>query len=48
MFLDCAVCSGADYIISGDKHLLDLGKYSGIMIMSPKDFFTRTMNETLE
>ena len=48
MFLECAVYSGADYIISGDKHLLDLGKYSGIVIMSPKDFFTNVMNETSE
>jgi putative PIN family toxin of toxin-antitoxin system len=36
--LECAVAGGADYIVSGDKHLLDLGEYEGIRILSPADF----------
>ncbi len=31
----------ADYIISGDKHLLDLVTYSGIPILKAKDFLIR-------
>ena len=38
IFLECAVDGRADYIISGDKHLLDLGLYRGIHIIRAKDF----------
>ncbi|MBU0566967.1 putative toxin-antitoxin system toxin component, PIN family [bacterium] len=37
-FLECAVSGGAAYIVSGDKHLLDLGGYDGIEILTPKRF----------
>ncbi|MHB1335480.1 MAG: putative toxin-antitoxin system toxin component, PIN family [Candidatus Humimicrobiaceae bacterium] len=36
--LDLAVFSGADYIITGDKDLLSLGKYKDIIIITPADF----------
>ncbi len=32
--LECAVVSKARYIVSGDKHLLKLGRYRGIKIVS--------------
>lgn len=28
----------ADYVVSGDKHLLNLKEYQGIKILSPRDF----------
>ncbi len=31
--LECAVEGGADSIVSGDRHLLDLGEYAGIPIL---------------
>ncbi len=31
--LECAVEGGADSIVSGDRHLLDLGEYAGIPII---------------
>ena len=37
-FLVAAIEGNADYIVSGDHHLLDLKKYEGISILSPKDF----------
>ncbi len=37
-FLDAAVSGKADYIVSGDKDLLDLGRYQAIEIISPKEF----------
>ncbi len=37
-FLECAVECKADYIISGDKHLLDLGEHGGIKIVSASQF----------
>lgn len=36
--LECAVDSNADYIISGDSHLLDLKDFRGIKILSPDKF----------
>ena len=33
-----AVTVKADYIVSGDKDLLDLGNYQSILIVSPKKF----------
>ncbi|HEV2107694.1 MAG TPA: putative toxin-antitoxin system toxin component, PIN family [Thermomicrobiales bacterium] len=39
MVLECAVAGGADVIVTGDKkHLLPLGSYSGIPIVSPAGF----------
>lgn len=41
IFLECAVDGEANYIISGDKHLLDLGMYNGIQIIRAKDFLIK-------
>lgn len=40
-FLACAASGGADCLVTGDPHLLKLGSYSGIPILSPADFLTR-------
>ncbi|MCJ7728066.1 MAG: putative toxin-antitoxin system toxin component, PIN family [Actinobacteria bacterium] len=37
-FIECAVTNKADYIISGDNHLLNLREYGNIKILSPKEF----------
>ena len=37
--LDCALAAGADVIVSGDKHLLELGKFKKTKILSAKEFF---------
>ena len=34
----CALEAGADYIITGDPHLLDLKQYRGIRIVTPRAF----------
>jgi len=36
--LECAVAGKADYIVSGDRHLLKLGAYQGIPILSVRQF----------
>ncbi len=36
--LECALESGAEYIISYDKHLLRLKEYLGIKILTPEEF----------
>ena len=37
-YLECAIEGEADYIVSGDQHLLDLGEYQGIGILTPRAF----------
>jgi putative PIN family toxin of toxin-antitoxin system len=37
--LECAQASNAAFIVSGDKHLLELGKYRKTRIQSPREFF---------
>ncbi|MFP4082484.1 MAG: putative toxin-antitoxin system toxin component, PIN family [Candidatus Aminicenantes bacterium] len=39
-FLELAVTGKADYILSGDKHLLELKNFRGIKIITPAEFFT--------
>jgi putative PIN family toxin of toxin-antitoxin system len=38
MFVECALLGRAQFIISGDKHLLNLGSYEQIEILPPADF----------
>ena len=37
-FIETAVCGKADYIVTQDKHLLDIKEFEGIKIVTPKDF----------
>jgi len=42
MILECALAAEADFIVSGDKkHLLTLGQFRGIPIVSPAEFLRR-------
>lgn len=36
--LECAVEGNANYIVSGDRHLLDLERYQGIEIITTSEF----------
>jgi putative PIN family toxin of toxin-antitoxin system len=36
--LECAVEAGVEYVVSGDKHLLELGEYATIRILTPSQF----------
>jgi putative PIN family toxin of toxin-antitoxin system len=36
--LECAVAGKAQYIVSGDRHLLELKEYRGIQILTPREF----------
>ena len=40
-FVECALRGGASWIVSGDHHLLDLGEYEGICILSAAEFVAR-------
>lgn len=39
-FIECAVSGKADYIVSGDKHLLRLREYTGIKILKAVEFLS--------
>ena len=39
-FIECAVVGGANWIVSGDRHLLALTEYQGIRIWNARDFLT--------
>ncbi len=43
-FLECAVAGEANYIVSGDRHLLDLQEYRGIQIL-PAGVFLAVLAE---
>jgi len=38
--LECAVIAKANFIVTGDKHLLSLREYKGTRIVSPSSFMT--------
>ena len=38
MFLACALEGRADYLVSGDRHLLEIGSYHGVPIVTPQEF----------
>ena len=37
-FLACAIACGASFIVSGDRHLIEIKKFKDISIMTPKEF----------
>jgi uncharacterized protein len=39
--LECAVAGRADYIVSGDRHLLKLKEHAGIPILTARKFLDR-------
>lgn len=42
-----AVEGKARYIVSGDEHLLNLGQYRGVKILSPRDFVVNVLGEKI-
>lgn len=48
VFLRCAVVADAVCILSGDHHLLNLGSYADIPILTVREFFAKMFPEYLE
>ena len=48
IFVNCATAVGARYLISGDKHLLDLGQWRGIPIVTPHTFLEKEFPRLLD
>ena len=43
--LETAVAASVDYIVSGDEHLLTLGMFQGIPILTPAEFVRAVLAE---
>jgi len=43
VFLRCAVAASAACVVSGDNHLLDLGAYADIPILTVRDFLAKKL-----
>jgi putative PIN family toxin of toxin-antitoxin system len=39
--IECAVAGKADYIVSGDRHLLQLAQHEGVEIMNVRQFLAK-------
>lgn len=37
-FIACALAAGASFLVSGDRHLLEVGEYRGVRIVKPRAF----------
>ena len=37
-FIECAIAANADYLVSGDEHLLEIGRYQDTRIVSVREF----------
>ena len=48
IFLQCAIASGAAYVVSGDYHLLDLKAYADIPILTVQEFFIKVFPSRLD
>lgn len=46
MVLECALESGASFIVSGDRHLLDLVEFRGIRIVTPSEYLKQIAEKT--
>ena len=38
-FVSCAIKGGCQFIVSGDKDLLDISGYRGVKVVTPREFF---------
>jgi putative PIN family toxin of toxin-antitoxin system len=45
VFLRCAQAADALFVVSGDRHLLALGTYAGIQIVTARDLLTNEFHE---
>ena len=45
-FLELAVSGKANYVVSGDRHLLALHPFRGIAILTPNDFLAAARRRT--
>jgi uncharacterized protein len=47
-FLACAVTASAQYVVTGDRDLLDVSPCQGVIVMRPKNFVQGVVDKTAE
>lgn len=47
-FLSTAIEGSATYVVSGDKHLLDLGEYEGIKMLKARNFLEEVLHKKIK
>ena len=48
IILECAKEGKVDYVITNDKHLLNIKEFEGIKILTPESFLMQIKNETIK
>ena len=43
-FLSCALSADVEYLVTGDSHLLDLGRYQTVRILTAAEFYEEYIN----
>lgn len=38
VIVECALTAGAEYVVTGDRHLIDMGRYADVSIVRPARF----------
>ncbi len=44
-FIECAIAGNADVIVSGDRHLLEIGMYESTPIITPRAFLDQFLDQ---
>ena len=44
-YLEAALAADADYVVSSDHHLLEVGRYEGVEVLKPGEFTRRLGKE---
>jgi putative PIN family toxin of toxin-antitoxin system len=46
--LECAATAGSDYIVSGDRHLLQLGSFRGVRLLKAADVLAILASQSID
>ena len=44
-FLSCALAANVEFLVSGDKHLLDLKQYQSVRILTAREFYKENIHK---
>lgn len=44
LVLATAISAGAEYLVTGDRGLRDVGEYQGVAILTPREFLDRLVD----
>jgi len=44
-FLSCALAANVEVLVSGDSHLLNLGQYQSVRVVTAKEFYQKNIHK---